>query len=91
MELKHIPIEQLHISTLNMRYGRKNTDVSDILPTVRSRGVIQPILVRPRSCPERVGPEATEVQRCAPADHADGGVEIVAGSRRFHAARIVAE
>ncbi|HVT25490.1 MAG TPA: ParB/RepB/Spo0J family partition protein [Rhizomicrobium sp.] len=47
MELKTIPIEQLHISKLNMRYGRKNPDVSDILPSVREKGILLPLIVRP--------------------------------------------
>ena len=47
MELKNIPIEQLHISKLNMRYGRKNPDVSDILPSVREKGILLPLIVRP--------------------------------------------
>lgn len=47
MELKHIPIEQLHISKLNMRYGRKTPDVSDILPSVREKGILLPLIVRP--------------------------------------------
>ncbi|TAJ77719.1 MAG: chromosome partitioning protein ParB [Sphingobium sp.] len=71
MKLDFIPIDKLVVSKANMRYSKKAPDVSDILPTVRSRGVIQPVIVRPN---------------CAP-----GGYEIVAGSRRFHAAKIVAE
>jgi ParB family chromosome partitioning protein len=47
VELKHIPIEQLHISKLNMRYGRKNPDVSDILPSIREKGILLPLIVRP--------------------------------------------
>ncbi|WP_244884319.1 ParB/RepB/Spo0J family partition protein [Sphingobium cupriresistens] len=54
-----------------MRFSKSVPDVSDILPTVRQRGVIQPVIVRPN---------------CAP-----GAFEIIAGSRRFHAALIVAE
>ncbi|KAK0339391.1 hypothetical protein LTR94_034706, partial [Friedmanniomyces endolithicus] len=68
-----------------MRFSKSAPDVSDILPTVRKRGVIQPIIVRPNPCPELVGPEATEGQRCAP-----DAFEILAGSRRYHAAMIVA-
>ncbi|TYC98016.1 ParB N-terminal domain-containing protein [Novosphingobium sp. BW1] len=71
MKLDFIPLDKLVVSKANMRYGRKAPDVSDILPTVRSRGVIQPVIVRPNCAPE--------------------GYEIVAGSRRFHAAKIVAE
>lgn len=71
MKLDFIPLDELVVSKANMRYGKKAPDVSDILPTVRSRGVIQPVIVRPNCAPD--------------------GFEIVAGSRRFHAAKIVAE
>ena len=46
-QLKTIPIEQLHISKLNMRHGRKAPDVSDILPSIREKGIRQTLLVRP--------------------------------------------
>ncbi|MGC6331147.1 ParB/RepB/Spo0J family partition protein [Rhizorhabdus sp. FW153] len=71
MKLDFIPLDKLVVSKANMRYGKKAPDVSDILPTVRSRGVIQPVIVRPNCAPD--------------------GYEIVAGSRRFHAAMIVAD
>jgi len=71
MTLVFIDQDKLSVSKTNMRYGKKAPDVSDILPTVRKRGVIQTLLVRPN---------------CQ-----DGHFEIVAGSRRFHAARIVAQ
>jgi ParB family transcriptional regulator, chromosome partitioning protein len=71
MRLDFIPLDKLVVSKANMRYGKKVPDVSDILPTVRSRGVLQPVIVRPNCAPD--------------------GYEIVAGSRRFHAAKIVAE
>jgi ParB family chromosome partitioning protein len=70
MTLVFIDQDKLSVSKTNMRYGKKAPDVSDILPTVRKRGVIQTLLVRPN---------------CQ-----DGHFEIVAGSRRFHAAKIVA-
>jgi ParB family chromosome partitioning protein len=79
MKLDFIPLDKLSVSKANMRYGKKPPDVSDILPTVRSRGVIQPIIVRPNPVPSQVeggGPDR---------------FEIVAGSRRFHAAIIVAD
>jgi ParB family chromosome partitioning protein len=47
MELCHIPFENLQIAALNMRAGRKAPDISDILPSVRARGILQPLLVRP--------------------------------------------
>lgn len=71
MTLVFIDQCKLSVSKTNMRYGKKAPDVSDLLPTVRKRGIIQTLLVRP--------------------NRQDGHYEIVAGSRRFHAARIVAE
>ncbi len=71
MTLVFIDQDKLSVSKTNMRYGKKVPDVTDILPAVRKRGVIQTLLVRPNS--------------------PDGHFEIVAGSRRFHAARIVAQ
>ena len=69
MELQHIEIERLHISPLNMRHGKREPDVSDILPSVKARGILQPLLVRPNA----------------------DGFEIVAGRRRYFAAKKVAE
>lgn len=71
MKLEFLPLDKLSVSKANMRHGRKVPDVSDILPTIRKRGVLQTLLVRPN---------------CSP-----GMFEIIAGSRRYHAARIVAE
>ncbi len=71
MTLVFIDQDKLSVSKTNMRYGKKAPDVADILPTVRKRGVIQTLLVRP-NCQE-------------------GHFEIIAGSRRFHAAQIVAQ
>jgi ParB family chromosome partitioning protein len=47
MELRHIAIELIHDTKLNMRHDRKPPDVSDILPTVKAKGILQPLLVRP--------------------------------------------
>lgn len=47
MTLMFIPQDRLSISKTNMRHSRKAPDVSDILPTIRKRGVIQTLLVRP--------------------------------------------
>lgn len=47
MDLRHIPIEKLKVSTLNMRHERKKPEVSDILPSIRERGVLVPLIVRP--------------------------------------------
>ena len=47
MKLEFIPLGKLFVDKTNMRYGRKAPDVSDILPTVRKRGVIQTLLVKP--------------------------------------------
>ncbi|MEG8221347.1 ParB N-terminal domain-containing protein [Sphingomonas sp. HH69] len=79
MTLVFIAPDKLSVSRTNMRYGRKAPDVSDILPTVRKRGVIQTLLVRPDPVP-------SGVEGCK-----EGHFEIIAGARRFHAALIVAQ
>lgn len=70
MQLAHIALENLSISPANMRHGKKDPDISDILPSVRTRGVLVPLLVRPNGSPQTF--------------------EIVAGRRRFFAAKTVA-
>src|ERR1019366_9104902 len=51
MELRNIDYSKLTVSPLNMRYGA-DPDVSDILPTIRKRGIYMPLLVRPNGGPE---------------------------------------
>jgi len=58
MELRHINIENIHDTKLNMRHDRKPPDVSDILPTVKAKGILQPLLVRPYA---NGGDEAVEI------------------------------
>ncbi|MEO7689345.1 MAG: ParB/RepB/Spo0J family partition protein [Sphingomonas sp.] len=52
MKLQFIELGKLSVSPCNMRYGKKAPDVSDILPTVRKRGVIVPLVVRPNCAPD---------------------------------------
>ncbi|WP_296615641.1 ParB N-terminal domain-containing protein [Sphingomonas sp.] len=70
MNLDFIALDKLCVSKANMRHSKKAPDVSDLLPTVRTRGVLQSLIVRPSGEP--------------------GQFEILAGARRYHAARIVA-
>ena len=51
MKLNFIDLGKLSISKTNMRYAKKAPDVADILPTVRARGVLVPLIVRP-NCAE---------------------------------------
>lgn len=46
MELAHIDFNKLKISKCNMRYHDPEPDVSDILPSVRQKGLLQPLIVR---------------------------------------------
>ena len=46
MKLAHIDQDKLSISKANMRDGKKLPDIADILPSVRARGVLVPLLVR---------------------------------------------
>lgn len=71
MELTHVELGKLIVSAANMRHGKKAPDVSDILPSIRARGVLVPLLVRPNGSPDTF--------------------EIVAGRRRYFAAKTVAD
>ena len=46
MKLQNIPLDQLHVSKLNMRHSRKAPDIADIYPSIRDDGVFQTLLVR---------------------------------------------
>ena len=52
MELKHIDIANLAVSTANMRGVKKAPDLTNILPSVRARGVLVPLIVRQNGSPE---------------------------------------
>jgi len=52
MKLDFIALGKLSVSTANMRFAKKAPDVSDILPTIRKRGVVVPILVRANGVPD---------------------------------------
>ena len=52
MQLAHIPIDRLSVSIANMRHSKRAPDITDILPSVRARGVLVPLLVRPNGSPE---------------------------------------
>ena len=45
-DLKFIPFSALHISELNMRHSGTAPDIDDILPSVKERGIRQPLIVR---------------------------------------------
>lgn len=60
MEFGYFPLERFAIARTNMRYGRKAPDVADILPSVRTRGVIVPVIAR--GCAEE-GPLEIEAGR----------------------------
>lgn len=52
MELGHVEFGKLNISAANMRHSKKAPDVSDILPSVRARGILVPLLVRQNGSPD---------------------------------------
>ncbi|WCM26307.1 ParB N-terminal domain-containing protein [Sphingomonas sp. QA11] len=47
MKLDFIPLDKLYVDKANMRYGRKAPDVGDILPSIRKRGILQTLVIRP--------------------------------------------
>lgn len=46
MQLRHIDIANLTVSAANMR-GKGKVDIANILPSVRARGILVPLMVRP--------------------------------------------
>lgn len=52
MELKHIDIAKLSVSPVNMRDVKKAPDLTNILPSVRARGVLVPLIVRQNGSPD---------------------------------------
>src|SRR5439155_8860853 len=65
-ELAHVPVDQIHP---NPRQPRKRFDheaTAGLADSIRSQGIIQPIVLRPRPA---------------------GGYELIAGERRWRAAR----
>jgi ParB family chromosome partitioning protein len=46
MKLTHLPLDQLKLSTVNVR-STGGKEIADLLPSIRSLGIIQPLLVRP--------------------------------------------
>ena len=74
MHTQHIPLKDLHVSPLNMRAEKKEPSLkrmaviaNNLLPTVREKGILQDLIVRPNN----------------------DGFEILAGRRRFYAARVI--
>ena len=51
MQLRHIDIANLTISAANMR-GKGKVDIANILPSVRARGILVPLMVRPNGSAE---------------------------------------
>jgi len=47
MELMHIPLAELKIAATNVRHGVKKADFKDLMPSIKQRGILQPLLVRP--------------------------------------------
>jgi ParB family chromosome partitioning protein len=76
MKLDFIPLDKLSIAKTNMRHKGKDPDIADILPSIRARGILVPLLVR--QCAD-VGDGSESGER----------FEIVAGRRRFTAAHVI--
>ena len=46
MNIMNIPINELAIAKTNVRYSTKKSDYSDLIPSVREKGILQSLLVR---------------------------------------------
>ena len=88
MELIHLNLDQLHPAKVNAR-KKGSKQVADLLPSIRSLGVLQPLLVRPTARgkeagrPTGKGKSGEEAGR--PTGTKENRFEIVAGQRRYHA------
>ena len=65
-ELLHLPVEAIHPNPRQPRRRFEPEATSGLAASIRSRGVLQPVVVRPRG---------------------EGGYELIAGERRWRAAR----
>jgi ParB family chromosome partitioning protein len=65
-ELAHVPVKQIHPNPKQPRREFDHEAVSGLAESIRSQGLIQPVVVRPR---------------------VQGGYELIAGERRWRAAR----
>jgi ParB family chromosome partitioning protein len=65
-ELAHVPVEQIHANPRQPRRRFDHETTAGLADSIRTQGVIQPVVLRPRS---------------------EGGYELIAGERRWRAAR----
>jgi ParB family chromosome partitioning protein len=65
-ELAHVPVEQIHANPRQPRRRFDHETTAGLADSIRTQGVIQPVVLRPRP---------------------DGGYELIAGERRWRAAR----
>jgi ParB family transcriptional regulator, chromosome partitioning protein len=65
-ELAHVPLEQIHANPRQPRRRFEHEATAGLADSIRTEGVIQPVVLRPR---------------------AEGGYELIAGERRWRAAR----
>jgi ParB family chromosome partitioning protein len=65
-ELAHLPVETIHANPRQPRKRFDNEATSALADSIRSQGLVQPVVVRPRTA---------------------GGFELIAGERRWRAAR----
>ncbi|HEY0628781.1 MAG TPA: chromosome partitioning protein ParB, partial [Sphingomicrobium sp.] len=95
MELRHIHIDNLTVSTANMRGKGKSPDLSNILPSIRARGILVPLIVRAMASgkADAVGsaPQSGAGDQAVPGENAVERYEIVAGKRRYLSAVAIAE
>ncbi len=78
MEVKNIPIGEVHPSPMNPRKTFDEDALQELAGNIRQQGLIQPITVRPKMI------EAVEPGSGEPVTIPDG-YEIVCGERRYHA------
>jgi ParB family chromosome partitioning protein len=65
-ELAHLPVEQIHANPRQPRRRFDHESTAGLAESIRTQGIVQPVVVRPRP---------------------EGGYELIAGERRWRAAK----
>src|SRR5262245_42837693 len=85
---ERIALDRLCPSTTNPRNNFDQAALEELAASVREKGVLQPVLVRPQKRPVKGGDAKGKVLRDAGVVERTGIYELVAGERRVRAAKL---
>jgi ParB/RepB/Spo0J family partition protein len=88
-ELKNIPLDQIMEPPAPMRVSMDEAALYELRDSIRALGMLQPIIVVPAAKPDGVDDKQVQAMGAPLADGHPPQYEIVAGHRRYLAARLV--